>query len=239
MREAEQCLPRNPNLAVRNTKRMLANYSDSTRAFPISRTAPRFNDPAQANHVTSGNSATPYRDNLFGPDFANSIFISEPVHNLVHRELLERDGVSFKSSRAPEEQQSEFLASSDNWFRPTMLKTGPDGALYIADMYRLVIEHPEWIPPQMQQRLDLRAGSDKGRIYRVYPEGATLRPVPRLDKLGTAELVAALDSPNGWQRDTAQRLLVHAHDAKAMVPLDRLLSASRAQTRLQALATLD
>ena len=230
---SEEYLVRNPNLAVRNTKRMLANYPDSTHAFPASRTLQRFNDPAQANHVTSGNSPTPYRDELFGPEFANSVFISEPVHNLIHREVLERDGVSFKSHRAKEEQQSEFLASTDNWFR-----TGPDGALYIADMYRLVIEHPEWIPPDMQKRLDLRAGSDKGRIYRVYPEGATLRAVPHLDKLPAAQLVAALDSANGWQRDTAQRLLIQAQDAKAVTPLKKLLSAQRAQTRLQAMATL-
>ena len=63
----------------------------------------------------------------------------------------------------------EFLASSDNWFRPTQMKTGPDGALWVADMYRAVIEHPEWIPAAMQKRIDLRAGSQEGRIYRVYP----------------------------------------------------------------------
>ena len=140
-------------------------------------------DPAQANHVTSGNSPTPYRDDLFGPEFATSIFISEPVHNLIHREVLEPDGVTFKSHRAEGEEESEFVASTDNWFRPTMLKTGPDGALYIADMYRLVIEHPEWIPDDVKHHLDLRAGHDKGRIYRVYPVGSQLRPVPRLDRL--------------------------------------------------------
>ena len=69
----------------------------------------------------------------------------------------------------PDEADREFLASSDNWFRPTMLKTGPDGALWVADMYRAVIEHPEWIPDDWEKRLDLRAGSDQGRIYRVYP----------------------------------------------------------------------
>src|SRR5213082_2869242 len=96
-----------------------------------------------------------------------------------------------------------------------MLKTGPDGALYLADMYRLVIEHPEWIPPAIQQRLDLRAGADKGRLYRIYPEGAHLRKIPRLDKLDTAGLVAALDSANGWQRDAAERLLAQAKDKSA------------------------
>src|SRR5439155_14634211 len=141
-----------------------------------------------------------------------------------------------KSRRGRDEEQTEFLRSSDNWFRPTMLKTGPDGALYIADMYRLVIEHPEWIPPAIQQRMDLRAGADKGRIYRIYPEGAQLRAIPRLDKLDTAGLVTALDSPNGWQRDTAQRLLVHSADKSADKPLKQLPSSStRPKVRLQAL----
>ncbi len=74
----------------------------------------------------------------------------------MHREIMAREGVVFASRRAPEEQQSEFLASSDNWFRPTSLRTGPDGALWIADMYRGVIEHPEYIPVEWQKRLNLR-----------------------------------------------------------------------------------
>jgi hypothetical protein len=152
---------------------------------------------------------------VFGADYAASVFISEPVHNVVHREVLEPDGATFTSHRAADETEREFLASADDWFRPTMTRTGPDGALYIADMYRFVLEHPEWIAPETQARLDLRAGSDKGRIYRVFPTGAKLRAIPNLAKLDTPALVAALDSPSGWQRDTAQRLLFerNAQDA--------------------------
>ncbi|HEY0552188.1 MAG TPA: PVC-type heme-binding CxxCH protein, partial [Verrucomicrobiae bacterium] len=215
-------LARNPLLPLRTTKKMLANYEESTRCFPISRTVSRFNDPFAANHVTSGNSATPYRDELFGRDFATSVFISEPVHNLVHREVLEAEGVTFTSHRASDEATNEFLASSDNWFRPTMLKTGPDGALYIADMYRFVIEHPEWIPKEMQARLDLRAGADKGRIYRVRPDGAKLRSIPNLTKMNSPQLAEALDSPNGWQRDTAQRLLIERSDKSVAGKLESL-----------------
>jgi putative membrane-bound dehydrogenase-like protein len=236
----EHYLARNPFLPVKENKRMLANYADSKRVFAISKPMERFNDPIGAENVTSGNSPTPYRDDLFGPDFASSVFSSEPVHNVVHREVLEPDGVTFKSRRADDEKQIEFLASTDNWTRPTMSKTGPDGALYVADMYRLVIEHPEWISRSRQAAMDLRAGADKGRIYRVYPATATLRKIPHLDKLNTLELVAALDSPNGWQRDTAQRLLVEAHDAAAIEPLNQLINQrKRPKTRLQALCTLD
>ena len=204
----EQYLARNPDLPVKTVKQYLANYPDSTRVYPVSRSMQRFNDIGMLGHVTSANSPTPYRDELFGPDFSSSIFISEPVHNAVHREVLQPDGVTFVSRRAPDEQDREFLASTDNWFRPTMLKTGPDGALYIADMYRLVLEHPEWIPADSQKHLDLRAGADLGRIYRILPEGSSLQPIPRLAGLAGEELVNRLASPNGWIRDTAQRLLV-------------------------------
>jgi putative membrane-bound dehydrogenase-like protein len=236
----DRYLARNPLLPLKTTKKMLANYNESARCFPISRTLSRFNDPFGANHTTSGNSATPYRDELFGKDFATSVFISEPVHNLVHREVLEPDGVTFTSHRASGEATNEFLASGDNWFRPTMLKTGPDGALYIADMYRLVIEHPEWIPKEMQARLDLRAGADQGRIYRVLPEGAKLRKIPNLAKMSSAELAAALDSPNGWQRDTAQRLMLERDHKDASVPAleHHAKSAKDAKVRVQALWTL-
>jgi putative membrane-bound dehydrogenase-like protein len=233
-------LSRNPLLPLKTTRRTLANYPNATRCFPISRTLSRFNDPYAANHVTSANSPVPYRDDLFGPQFSRSIFISEPVHNLVHRQVLEVDGVTFKSRRAPDEVNSEFLASSDNWFRPTMLATGPDGALYVADMYRLVIEHPQWIPMEMQKRLDLRAGADQGRIYRVLPENAPRKPIPNLAKLSAPQLVAALDSPNGWQRDTVQRLLLERGDRSAVNQLEALAKSSRdPRVRLQALWILN
>ena len=120
-----------------------------------------------------------------------------------------------------------------------MLKTGPDGALWIADMYRAVIEHPQWIPDDWEAKLDLRAGSDQGRIYRVYPSDRKPRPIPRLDRLDTAGLVAALDSPSGWQRDTAQRLLLHKHDPAAVEPLASWPRAARdPRPGVQALWTL-
>src|SRR4029077_18144322 len=117
---------RNPYLPIKENRKYLANYKDSQRVFAISQTIERFNDPHGAEHVTSGNTPTPYRDEVFGPEFATSVFTSEPVHNCVHREVLEPDGVTFKSRRAEGEEKSEFVASTDNWFRPTMLKTGPD-----------------------------------------------------------------------------------------------------------------
>ncbi len=237
---AEHYLIRNPHLAVRDTRQSLANYPDSTRVFEISRPLERFNWVGAAGHVTSGNSPSPYRDELFGPDFATSVFASEPVHNVVHREVLEPHGVTFQSHRAKGEEQCEFIASTDNWFRPTMTKTGPDGALYVCDMYRLVLEHPEWIPVERQKVLDLRAGADKGRIYRVFPIDVKLRQIPNFAAMGTAELVGSLDSPNGWQRDTAQRVIIERRDKGAVEPLIKLFETSRnPKARMQALCALD
>jgi putative membrane-bound dehydrogenase-like protein len=234
---ADADLRRNKLFAPPDPKRML---EPDTRLFPVSRTVPRFNDPAAANRVTSANSPTPYRDDLFGPHFENSLFVSEPVHNLVHRLVLEPDGATLKGRRAVGETDREFLASSDAWFRPTMLKTGPDGALWMADMDRAVIEHPEWIPDDWEKTLDLRAGSDRGRLFRVVPVDKTPRPIPRLDALDTSGLVAALDSPNGWQRDTAHRLLLHKQDKDAVEPLRRLVASTRnPKARVQALWVLE
>lgn len=239
----EHYLRRNPRVAARRVMKVLANYPESTRVFPASPAQVRPNQPWSLNHVTSGSSASPYRDDLFGPEFATSVFICEPVHNVVHREVLERDGSGFSSRRDPGEKDREFLASTDNWFRPTMVRTGPDGALYVADMYRFVLEHPEWIAPEMLARLDLRAGTDKGRIYRVVPDGKPRRPLPNLTRLEPPALAAAHDHPGGWQRDTAQRLLVDqlraSPDAEALRILVKLTGlAHPPQVRVQSMATL-
>ncbi|HTU92230.1 MAG TPA: PVC-type heme-binding CxxCH protein, partial [Gemmataceae bacterium] len=237
---ADHYIRRNPHLAAPDSRVSVSVTPGASAVFPISRTLPRFNDPFAFNHFTSACSAIVYRDDLFGPAFTRSTFVSEPVHNLIHREILSAKGVTFTSRRAPDEQDSEFLASSDNWFRPTSIQTGPDGALWVADMYRAVIEHPEWIPADWQKRIDLRAGADKGRIYRVYPVGAKLRSIPRLDRLDAAGLVAALDSPNGWQRDTVQQMLLWRKDAAAVPLLEKLTTdCQRPLGRLHALCALD
>jgi putative membrane-bound dehydrogenase-like protein len=236
----DRYLRRNPFLEA---PKLDVNVSDDPGAiavYPTSRTMMRFNDPWSANHFTSANSAIVYRDDLFGPAFSNSTFVSEPVHDLVHREVLRREGNLYHSRRADDEQTSDFFTSADNWCRPTMLRTGPDGALWIVDMYRQVIEHPEWIPKDWQARLDLRAGHTLGRIFRVYPAGVTPRPIPRLDGLDAAGLVAALDSPSGWQRDMAQQMLVQRKDAAAVPLLEKMVGESKnALARLHALCTLD
>jgi putative membrane-bound dehydrogenase-like protein len=243
-------LKRNPHYAAPKVRADVPAVPGVAPVYPRSRTMPRFNDPFAFNRFTSANSPIVYRDELYyaasnhpgpnGPGSPSFTFVSEPVHDLVHREIMLPDGATFRSRRAADEIQSEFLASSDNWFRPTMLQTGPDGCVWVCDMYRAVIEHPEWIPKDWQKRIDMRAGSDMGRIYRIVPVGVEPRPIPRLDKLDSAGLVAALVSPNGWQRDTAQMMLLWKNDPGIVTTLEKLaIMSERPLCRLHSLCTLD
>lgn len=201
-------LRRNPFVASPSPRVQLVDPPRAPRVFPVSRTVDRFNDLFAANRFTSACSPLVFRDETLGPDVRGAVLICEPVHNLMSRVVVERDGVAFRGQRHESERESEFLASTDNWFRPVKLATGPDGGLWIADMYRHVIEHPEWIPEPWQAKLNLRAGHDRGRIYRLHRTGAR-GAMPVLADADDAELLAELEHANGWRRDTAQRLLLH------------------------------
>ncbi len=231
---------RNRYVAAPNPSVYLPADPDSTRLYPSSVTGERFNHPESANHVTSACSPAIYRDDLLGPEYKGNAFTCEPVHNLVHREVLTSKGVTFAGHRADDEQASEFLASTDPWFRPVQVRTGPDGGLYIVDMARFVIEHPRWISPERLATLDVRAGHDRGRIYRVVPEGGAVRKVPRLDALSSADLASALDGPNGTLRDSLQRLLIERADRSAAPGLESVARTSLLpEARAQAIGALD
>ena len=237
---SDRYLRRNPHATSDGARHNVPQVPGNAPVYPVSRTVPRFNDFYQANRITSACSVMVFRSQLFGPEYYGNSFVCEPVHNLVHREIVSAEGVRFHSARAADEQQSEFLAASDNFFRPVTVRTGPDGALWVADMYRAVMEHPEWIPDEWQQRLDLRAGHDKGRIYRVYPVGKRPENVPRLDALRGAELVNLLKSPHGVLRDMAHQRLIQSADQAVVKSLKKLMVNSReAAARLHALCVLD
>ncbi len=159
--------------------------------------------------------------------------------NLVHRKRLDDDGL-WKIGRRIDEQ-TEFLRSTDTWFRPVQLGDGPDGAVYVADMYREVIEHPASLPPVIKSQVDLNSGNDRGRIWRVVADAAPVRrQVERLDSMSSPALVEWLEHPNEWQRRTAARLLVERQDDQVVTALRELASgAQRPQTRLEALAVLE
>jgi putative membrane-bound dehydrogenase-like protein len=237
---ADRYLRRNPYLAPPANEVYVPDYPDSTLLFPVKSNLQLFKLSGPPRRVTAACGIGVYRDDLLGKEYTGNTFTCEPVNLLLHRLELQPRGITFSGRRAADETQSEFLAGTDNWFRPVQMRTGPDGALWVVDMYRLVIEHPQWIPPEDLAKLDVRAGHNLGRIYRIYPKDAKPRPIVRLDKLSAAGLVAALESPNGPKRDLAQAMLIWNKD-KSAVPLLQAMAAShaRAEARLQALCTLD
>ena len=231
---------RNPHIPAPSPRVSIAEGGDPNLLHPISRTLERFNNPQSANRVTSACGLGIYRDDLL--PCQGDVFVCEPVHNLVHRLRLRPQGATFGAFRAEDEQNSEFLASRDSWFRPVQARTGPDGALWVVDMYRFVIEHPRWIPADRLAKLDVRAGDDKGRIYRVVPRdpAAKMRPLPDLTRLSSTRLVAALNTPNGTERDRVHQELLCRADPAAIEPLKALAASSKLpQARLQAICVLD
>src|SRR5438552_15528045 len=179
-----------------------------------------------AGYFTGATGITIYKGDAFGADYVGDAFVGDAGGNLVHHKRIRPgpDGIEPVAQRPDDEKKIEFVASSDNWFRPVDFANAPDGCLYICDMYREVIEHPWSIPPQIKQYLDLNSGNDRGRIYRIAPDGwkPRHRP-PHFSEAGIDDLVSALESPNGWHRETASRLLFERHNPAA-VPMLRELS---------------
>lgn len=241
---ADHYTRRNPHYAPPDPRRDLYTPHNNPRIFPAKTPQKRFHGFQEAGRFTSACGIAIYRDELlFTRDHLEHSFTCEPFHNLVHHAVLVPDGVSFVARRDEAETSSEFLASPDRWCRPVMARTGPDGALWVVDMYRYMIEHPQWLPEKGQNELRpfYRAGSERGRIYRVVPEGSPgLRAISKVDHLQTEPLVRQLESPNGPLRDMTQRLLVQRHDKKA-IPLlrDMVVNGQSPLARLQALCTLD
>lgn len=163
-----------------------------------------------SGYFTGATGATIYTGDAYGPEYAGNAFTGDAGSNLVHRKVISHpDGaVQPIAQRGPGEEKIEFLASTSNWFRPVNYANAPDGCLYVLDMHREVIEHPWSIPEGIKKHLDLNSGWDRGRIFRVVPEGKFERRLsPKLSAAGDEELVALLDHANGWHRTTAQRLL--------------------------------
>lgn len=232
-------LQRNPFVPSPDPRVLVTDPPRIPPVFPTSRTVDRFNDLHTSNRFTSACAPVIVRDETLGDDFSNGTLICEPVHNLVSRVMLENDGITYTAHRHPSEQASEFLSSKDNWFRPVWVQNGPDASLWVCDMYRAVIEHPKWIPESWQAKLDLYAGHDKGRLYRLRRFDSQLTALPNLSTMSNAELVDQLQSVNGWRRDTAQRLLIERADTSVIESLESLTQTHpRPAVRLQALATL-
>ena len=231
---------RNPHVFLSADRVYIPVGKEPERIFPTSELETRFNRPSHYNRVTSGCGIGIHRDNTIGAQYFGDAFICEPVHNLVRRLILKPNGPIFTGRRAKDEQTSEFLSSTDNWFRPAQVKTGPDGTLWVVDMHRAVIEHPRWISEERLRELDVRAGSGAGRIYRVLAPGPRAQKIPNLASLSPIEIVRHLDTSNGTLRDLIQRELIFRDDSSVIPALKKLGRESRsATTRLYAFSIID
>lgn len=250
-------LKRNAYLAVPSVLRTAARRGAAAPVFRRSppepyrevRTARRAADPnfrkrlsptelVATGFFTSATGVTIYRGSAYPKAFQGNAFIGDVGGNLIHRKTMDSKGATYIATRADE--QTEFVTSKDNWFRPVNFVNAPDGTLWVLDMYRETIEHPFSIPEDIKRHLDLESGFDRGRIYRlVHPEGNQFK-VQKLGKLPIDQLVKQLDSPNSWNRETAQRLIWERQDQAAISHLQHLFrSSTQPLGRLHALWTLD
>ncbi|HEX6983820.1 MAG TPA: PVC-type heme-binding CxxCH protein, partial [Planctomycetaceae bacterium] len=156
-------IERNPHLAIGRSVQVVAAAGDDSRVFPL--VDAWTTSTLHAGQFTAACGVKIFTGDALPQECVGNAFTCEPTGSLVHREVLEPVGGTFRGT--PGETNAEFLASRDPWFRPVNLAVGPDGALYVVDMYRAVIEHPEWMPEELRTRRDLRWGDDRGRIYRV------------------------------------------------------------------------
>jgi len=187
---------------------------------------------------TGATGVTIYRGNAWPKEFHGNLLVGDIANNLIYRATLSQDGLQPVATRA--DSEIEFLASRDIWFRPVQMANAPDGTLYVLDFYRELIEGAAFLPPEFLKYLDVTSGNDRGRIYRIAPRDFTYPGPPRLGEASSAELVALLEHPNGWHRDTASRLLYQRQDGSVSDALRALASSSSlAEGRVGALYSLE
>lgn len=234
-------LNRNPRLLVMRSTNHTPDHGNAAEIFPITKTPDR-QLLTDVGVMTAVCSITAYSGGAFPSDYnSNTTFVAEPVGNLVHVDRLKPDGSTFVASRMHEKK--EFLASTDMWCRPVNLYIGPDGALYIVDYYREIIEHPEWLSDDVINSGKLYNGHDMGRIFRVSVADATPATWTTdlaFGKASDEELVLKLADPNIWWRRTAQRMLLDRRNTTIVPALVKMAeNESSAVGRLHALWTLE
>jgi putative membrane-bound dehydrogenase-like protein len=216
----------------------LENISDHeenglSRIYPIGEQESRVNHPEQSGYFSGSCGITYYGGGAFGADYNNTVWVADVVLNLIHTDKITSKGSSLQASRMIDKR--EFLASSDRSFRPVNMSVGPEGAMYVVDMSRQVIEHPEWIPDEIEKTLDLNAGKEKGRIYKISKVGEK-NPFDLTQLKSIEGMIESLIHSNQWVRKTAHRLLM---DRKLTDPqLDKLVELLASDNELARLHTL-
>ena len=190
---------------------------------------------------TSAGSPLVYRANAFPAEYYGNVFVCEPAGNLIKRNIVEETELGLEAQFAYPD--FEFLASTDERFRPVSMATGPDGALYVVDMYRGLIQHGAYITPYLKEETLSRGLVEPvhlGRIWRVVPEDWEQPEVIQLSGASTEELVARLSHPNSWYRETAQRLLIEREDEQVIELLEEVIERGKSPLgRVHALWTLE
>jgi mono/diheme cytochrome c family protein/glucose/arabinose dehydrogenase len=241
---------RNPNLRrTRGSYEFLGADNSLNAVWPIHPT-PAVNRGYQTGVLrpdgrlaafTAVAAPTVFRGHRLPSELYGNVFVVEPSGNLVSRIIVSDDGQTLRGRKAYSD--SEFIASTDERFRPVNLSSAPDGTLYVVDMYRGVIQHRGYITEYLRDQIlsrKLEQPRGLGRIYRVVHETTRRERRPALSSATPAQLVATLSHQNGWWRDTAQRLLVERGDKSVVSALRKLAtSAPEARSRLHALWTLE
>lgn len=246
-------LRRNPHVIPPDPIHQL--YPRNPPVYPASSMEKRFHSFDQAGRFTSACGIEVYRDEVLFNDGKTHAFTCEPFHNVVQHHVLEDDAVTFKATvdvgkaskprslaTPPTQAPVDFLASEDRWCRPVMVRTGPDGALWVADMYRYMIEHPQWLPENGKEELlpHYREGDDKGRIWRVvrHNESADTPALllPSIFQTVNKGVRTPRESANGWSRDKAQMLVLQGQADAA--ELSKALTHEKPRVRAQAAWTL-
>ncbi len=229
-----EAVTRNPHAGLTTGHEDIAPEGGNAKVYPLQLS--HTTADAHAGTHTAACGLGVYRGALM-PDLKGNVFVCEPTGQLVTRSKLSPDGASLKAERVGDHR--DFLASHDEWSRPVNVRNGPDGALYICDMYRRFIDHARFFPEEFSQSNYMRAGFDQGRIYRLAPKGYKAPPA-RVLPAASKELVALLESSDNWPRLTAQRLLVDRQAKEVAPQLEAMLKdATSAQTRVHAQWTLD
>ena len=190
---------------------------------------------------TAVGAPTFYRGDRLPAELYGNVFLAEPAGNLVSRVVVTDDGTMLRGKKAYE--RGEFIASTDERFRPVYLSSAPDGTLYLVDMYHGIIQHKGYITEYLRDQIlsrKLERPQGHGRIYRIVHTTTKRGPKPALSAMKGPQLVDVLAHPNGWWRDKAQQLIVERGDRSAIPALKE--KAERApdwRTRLHALWTLD
>jgi putative membrane-bound dehydrogenase-like protein len=229
-------LKRNPYLAVPSGMQSLSDHEKAGAVYPKT-VMPFYVHDSQTGHFTSACGISVYGGERFPKEFFGNSFTCEPVHSLVHRDILVPNGATFTAKRGY--PHDEFITSSDSWFRPVFTTMGPDGAMYVVDYYRFTVEHPEFVPPELMKQIDFEAHQRRGRIYRVV-YGNEKPSKWNWAQASPADLVKHLSDDNMWRQTTAQRLLVDRQDASVVPALENLVRQGQPATaRVRALWTLD